>query len=91
MLGQHSLRIEAAILRHAPFGNDPLPLAEQVPSTRLATAPRVEGGQLVLEGHGWGHGVGMCQYGASGCAARGADYRSILRRYYPGADLMRMP
>lgn len=66
-------------------------LSEQVPSTRLASAPRVQGGDLVLDGHGWGHGVGMCQYGAAGFAARGADYRSILRRYYPGADLMRMP
>jgi stage II sporulation protein D len=66
-------------------------LKDQVPSTRLASAPRVEGGDLVLDGHGWGHGVGMCQYGAAGFAARGGDYRSILRRYYPGADLMRMP
>lgn len=68
-----------------------LPLSEQLPSTRLARAPRVEGGEIIFDGHGWGHGVGMCQYGAAGFAARGASYRSILRRYYPGANLVRMP
>jgi stage II sporulation protein D len=68
-----------------------LPLAQQVPSTRLASAPSVVDGELVLTGHGWGHGVGMCQYGAAGFAARGADYRAILRRYYPGANLTRLP
>jgi len=37
-------------------------------------------------GEGYGHGVGMCQYGANGMARRGAGYREILARYYPGTD-----
>jgi stage II sporulation protein D len=36
-----------------------------------------------LTGKGYGHGVGMCQWGANGMAKRGAGYREILARYYP--------
>lgn len=68
-----------------------VPIAQSLPSTRFASAPRVEGGELVIEGRGWGHGVGLCQYGAAGFAARGADYRAILARYYPGAELLAGP
>jgi stage II sporulation protein D len=38
-------------------------------------------------GEGWGHGVGMCQYGAHGMARRGAGFREILARYYPGTEI----
>lgn len=37
---------------------------------------------------GWGHGVGMSQAGAVFLAKRGSDYREILARYYPGAQLI---
>jgi stage II sporulation protein D len=40
-----------------------------------------------ITGDGYGHGVGLCQWGADGMARRGADYREILGRYYPGARL----
>jgi stage II sporulation protein D len=39
---------------------------------------------LVVRGNGNGHGIGMCQWGAIGRARAGADYRTILRTYYPG-------
>lgn len=41
-------------------------------------------GGIVIEGHGWGHGVGMCQWGARGMAELGNNYRQILKRYYGG-------
>jgi stage II sporulation protein D len=41
-----------------------------------------------IKGEGYGHGVGLCQWGADGMAGRGADYREILGRYYPGARLV---
>ncbi len=44
-------------------------------------------GELRFTGKGWGHGVGMCQFGANGMARRGAGYREILARYYPGTEL----
>jgi stage II sporulation protein D len=67
------------------------PLAGQLLSTRFDGAPRLEGDTLIVAGRGWGHGVGMCQYGAAGFARRGADHRAILRRYYPGAEIVRTP
>lgn len=45
-----------------------------------------EGGVWTLRGHGWGHGVGLCQIGAAVWAGEGADYRTILAHYYPGAQ-----
>jgi stage II sporulation protein D len=41
-----------------------------------------------LEGHSVGHGVGMCQMGASGMAAAGAGFRQILSHYYPNTELI---
>src|ERR1051325_1244330 len=40
-----------------------------------------------LRGAGWGHGIGMSQYGAFGFAKHGADYRSILGHYYKGTAI----
>jgi len=48
------------------------------------------GSSFVLHGGGWGHGVGMCQWGAVGRAQAGQDYRSILRAYYAGAEVARI-
>jgi SpoIID/LytB domain protein len=48
------------------------------------------GGALVLRGGGWGHGAGMCQWGAIGRAEAGQDYREILRAYYAGAEVFKI-
>jgi stage II sporulation protein D len=45
--------------------------------------------EIKLKGKGWGHGVGMCQYGAVGLAAKGYSYERILKRYYQGVDLVK--
>lgn len=42
---------------------------------------------FVVTGHGWGHGVGMPQYGALGYARKGFSYARILKRFYPGTSL----
>jgi stage II sporulation protein D len=42
------------------------------------------GKQLLVRGHGFGHGHGMSQYGAQGAALQGLTYRKILNFYYPG-------
>ena len=47
-----------------------------------ATAPVLE-----ARGRGFGHGVGMSQWGAHGLALKGADFREILRHYYRGAQI----
>jgi Sporulation protein and related proteins len=50
-------------------------------------APAGSGALFVVSGHGWGHGVGMGQWGAQGYAQQGYTYDQILRAYYPGTTL----
>jgi stage II sporulation protein D len=45
--------------------------------------------RLTVAGAGWGHGVGMCQWGAVGRARAGQDFRQILAAYFPGAQIER--
>ena len=45
-------------------------------------------GRFVLEGKGWGHGVGLCQIGAAVMAAEGAGYKEIVDFYYPGTFII---
>jgi len=56
-------------------------------STCSFQAPAGSGALLVFSGHGWGHGVGMSQYGAYGYALHGATYDQIIAHYYPGTTL----
>ena len=42
---------------------------------------------IIFSGKGWGHGVGMCQWGAFGMAKRRFACKLILDFYYPGAKL----
>lgn len=43
--------------------------------------------KIILEGKGWGHGVGLCQIGAANMALHGYDCNTILSFYYPGSKL----
>ncbi len=45
---------------------------------------------FTLHGHGWGHGVGLCQIGAAVMSAEGADYREILAHYYKDTQIMKI-
>jgi stage II sporulation protein D len=54
-------------------------------------APAGSGALFVFSGHGWGHGVGMSQYGAYGYAQHGASFQQILAHYYPGTTLRPAP
>lgn len=47
----------------------------------------LEDGEVVVETHGYGHGVGMSQYGADGMARAGKKYPEILHHYYTGVKL----
>lgn len=48
----------------------------------------VKGYYVNLIGKGWGHGVGMCQWGAFGMAKQQFNYKQILAYYYPQSVLM---
>ncbi len=45
---------------------------------------------FVLEGAGWGHGVGMCQIGAAVMAQKEYDVTEILNHYYPGTHIQQL-
>ena len=47
-----------------------------------------EDGEATFEGHGFGHGVGMSQYGAMGMAAEGFTYDEILKWYYTDIEIL---
>jgi len=44
---------------------------------------------MKFKGFGWGHGIGLCQWGAKGQAEAGKKYREILQFYYPNSQIMR--
>jgi SpoIID/LytB domain protein len=49
-----------------------------------------DGAETVLRGGGWGHGAGMCQWGAIGRAEAGQGYREILGASFAGAEVVRI-
>jgi stage II sporulation protein D len=53
--------------------------------------PALAGSVFLVEGGGWGHGVGMSQWGAEGAALHGWGYRRILAHFYPGTTLQQWP
>lgn len=62
-------------------------LPETFPSNRISI--RTRGRVVHVLGRGWGHGVGMSQWGAEGLARRGFDYIDILTHYYTGVTVGR--
>ena len=54
-------------------------------------APAGAGTLFLIDGRGWGHGIGMSQYGARGYAESGWPYSRILAHYYRGTELKLVP
>lgn len=48
---------------------------------------RTENGDLILEGVGVGHGIGLCQRGGADMARHGASFQQILEHYYPNTEV----
>jgi stage II sporulation protein D len=61
----------------------------RVKSLWMEIAPSVDGWKFT--GKGYGHGVGLCQWGANGKAKRGMGYREILARYYLNTHVASLP
>lgn len=51
---------------------------------------KMEKGSLKISGKGWGHGVGMCQWGAKGRSEKGIKYNDILSYYYKGIKFQKI-
>ena len=51
---------------------------------------KIENGFANFIGFGWGHGAGLCQWGAYFMSKQGRNYKEILEYYYPGAELKKL-
>jgi SpoIID/LytB domain protein len=49
-----------------------------------------DGTQFIFEGSGFGHGAGLCQFGAMTRLRAGASARDVIEHYYPGARIVRL-
>jgi len=58
---------------------------KELPSTNFSLT--IKGGDIIFAGKGYGHGVGLSQWGALEMARQGKKYREILSHYYPGTAL----
>lgn len=59
----------------------------KLPSTFFEV--KKNGNSVIFEGRGYGHGVGLCQWGALQMAREGKTYREILSFFYPGTEIRR--
>jgi stage II sporulation protein D len=82
LYGVPVLYAASGVLKAAPTTPPP------PPSTAGMTIP---GATVTLFGRGWGHGVGLSQYGARGRAFAGQDAATILAHYYPGTTIGSIP
>jgi SpoIID/LytB domain protein len=87
------LRLQAPSLRperYPSLASDGVTrLPETLPSNRFEV--ETSGDTVEVLGRGWGHGVGMSQWGAQGMARNGASHEQILAHYYPGTSLDKVP
>ncbi len=70
------------------------PSGELLPSSYFSVSTEGAEGSLtrvLLRGNGYGHGVGLCQWGAIGRARAGQSARAILRTYFPGTTIGPLP
>jgi stage II sporulation protein D len=59
----------------------------QARTSALAQPVPAGAATFVVTGHGWGHGVGLSQYGAYGYAQKGVGYEEIVLHYFTGTEL----
>jgi stage II sporulation protein D len=84
-------RMSATLAARASSGESMRLLATAAGALALTVAAAAPArADLVLDGHGWGHGIGLSQYGAYGYALLdGRDHAWILGHYYTGTQLQR--
>lgn len=94
VLGRGGWAKQVSVTYGPKGGKRPLPgtqfrSAAGLLSHKLLDVRRVDGG-FEIDGAGWGHGVGMCQWGAYEMGRRGFSETDILRAYYPGVVFARV-
>ncbi|WP_309294772.1 SpoIID/LytB domain-containing protein [Desulfotruncus alcoholivorax] len=85
-------RVTKIQIGSATVGGSELRLAlgsEQVRSTLISRA-EVQGNNLLLEGNGFGHGVGLCQWGSQKMANEGKDPEEIIKFYFRDVKIQKL-
>ena len=67
-----------------------LQLGANAMQSTLLDSVSVEDGKVIMKGRGFGHGVGMSQWGAYGMAEEGATAEEIVRHYFQNIDIVRL-
>ena len=57
-----------------------------IKSTLISSIVKYKG-YFEFRGRGWGHAVGLCQWGAKGMAEKKYNYKEIMHYYYPGTKV----
>jgi len=78
-------RVETIVLNGKSFSGAEMRTIFNLPSTKFTCQLDAQG--LNFSCNGYGHGVGMCQYGAQDLAKAGKNYREILKHYYRGVEI----
>ena len=73
--------VASAVAATFPHGDR----AQTAATSTLVTSPAAT--VVAVSGHGWGHGLGLSQWGAYGYALHGLGFERILAHYYPGTTL----
>lgn len=83
----------ALVITVTALGLTLVPSSSAAGSARTETTPDLvwSPATLVFTGHGWGHGVGLSQYGAYGYAEHGYLYDQIVGHYYRGTEIRSAP
>ena len=63
------------------------PVQTAKPRSKYGYSIEKSGSDFVFYGRGWGHGVGLCQWGAMAMAEQGYTAEKILMHYYPGTSV----
>lgn len=67
-----------------------LALGSTVMRATFINSLKIEGNKLVMSGTGYGHGVGMCQWGAKGLAEKGSSAAEIAKYFYRNLEIVKM-
>ena len=66
-------------------------ISSLIATSAISTPANAAPNEWIIVGSGWGHGVGLSQYGALGQALDGRSWQDILAHYYPGTNLSDSP
>ena len=80
-------KVKAKVSNKPPKGDK----LDTAPAAMTGSRLKISGVDAVIfDGHGFGHGLGMAQYGAKAMAEKGQKYEAILKHYYTGVELVKL-